>query len=161
MQEVYDKKVLHRLVGVPPKTTVVQDDPQLSGIVHSKGGGASTVQSAWEPAERSPETDDEGHTRKRGSSTTTISREVIDVDADESRYKIMRKKRRKMNEVIGAETVFTTDEGSEGEVIVVESSEEGGSDGEEEGEVKTGRVKINRKRAFWASKAGTVAGLGT
>jgi hypothetical protein len=90
-----------------------------------------------------------------------MSREVIDVDADESRYKIMRKKRRKMNEVIDAETVFTTDEGSEGEVIVVESSEEGGSDGEEEGEVKTGRVKINRKRAFWASKAGTVAGLGT
>lgn len=161
MQEVYDKKVLHRLVGVPPKT-VKQDDPQLSGIVHLKGGGASIVQSAWEPAERSPETDDEGHTRKRKSSTMTLSREVIDVDADESRYDIPLRKRRKMKEVIDAGTIFTTDEGSEGEVIVVGSSEEGeGSDGGEEEDGKRGRVKINRKRAFWASKAGTAAGLGT
>ena len=157
MQEVYDKKVLHRIVGVPP--TVTQDDPQPRDAVHSKGGGASIVQSVWEPAERSQEPDGDRHDRKRGSSTTTLSREVIDIDRDEeeSRYEIVRRKRRRTKEVIDAETVFTTDDGSEGEVIVVESS----SDGEEEERKGGGHVKINRKRAFWASKAGTGESLGT
>lgn len=170
MQEVYDKKVLHRLVGVPPRATVVQDIPQLNGVGRSNG---SIVKSAWEPTERSQETDDEGHARKPGLPTKKRSREVIDVDADddESRYGIPRKRGRKNNEVIDAKAVFTTDEESEGdEVIEVGSSEEGGSLAEEEGEYvfvedeekKSGQVKINRKRAFWAAKAGTSsAGLGT
>jgi len=160
VQEVYDKKVLHRLVEVPPKATVVQDVPQVNGGI---------VQSAWEPIERSQETEDDGHARKPESSTTARSREVIDVDAndEESRYEIPRKKRQRIEQVI-ADIVFTTDEGSEGdEVIVIESSEEGGSLAEEEGEYgmeddkKGGHVKINRKRAFWAAKAGPSAGLGT
>lgn len=154
MQEVYDKKVIHRLVGVQPKTTVMQDNPQLSGIVHPKGGGASIVQSVWEPAERYEDTEDEGHARKGRSSTTVLSREVIDVDADEeeSRYEIMGRKEGRTRDGIDPETIFTTDEGSD--------DEEGGrSKGGQGGQVP---VKINRKRAFWASKAGTTAaGLGT
>ena len=148
MQEVYDKKVLHRLVGVPPRATVVQDVHQVNGIERSN---ESIVQSAWEPTERSPERDDECHTQKPGLSTKTGLQEVIDVDADddESRYEIARKRRRKAKEV-----------------IAVESSEEGGSVAEEMGndeeDKKGGQVKINRKRAFWAAKAGTSsAGLGT
>lgn len=159
MQDVYDKEVLHRLVGVPLKAAGMQIDPQLSDIVHSNGGGVSAVQSVWERGQRSQETDHGGHSRKRDSSTT---REVIDVDADEEegRYGIARRKRRK-TEVIDAETVFTTDSGSGGEVIIIGSSEESDEEGEEEGK-KGGQVKINRKRAFWASKAGTAAaGLGT
>lgn len=155
MQDVYDKEVLHRIVGVPPKATVTQEDPQLRDSVHSKRGGASIVQSAWEPAERSQEAEDDGYARKRESSTTTLSREVIDIDPDEeSRYEIARRKRRRTKEVIDAETVFTEDEGSEDDVIVVESSEEEERKG-------GGQVKINRKRAFWASKAGTAESLGT
>lgn len=145
MREVYDKEVIHRLVGVQPKATVMQDDErQLSGIVHSKGGGASIVRSVWEPTERRQDSEDEGHARKRQSSTTDLTREVIDVDADEeeSRYEITGRKRRRVKEEVEAETIFTTDEESE------------------EGEVAP--IKINRKRAFWASKAGTgPAGLGT
>jgi non-canonical poly(A) RNA polymerase PAPD5/7 len=151
VQEVYDKKVIHRLVGVQPKTTVMQDDRQPSSIVNSKGGGASVVQSVWEPAERCEDSEEEGHARKRQSSRTVLSREVIDVDADEeeSRYEITGKKGRKTREVIDGDTIFTTDEESE----------------DEEREKRKGEqapVKINRKRAFWASKAGTgPAGLGT
>ena len=138
MQEVYDKKVVHRLVGVQPKT--MQDDD-----VRSKGGGASIVQTVWEPAERSQDSEDEGHTRKGRSSRTDLSREVIDVDAyeEESRYEITGRKRRRTKEEIDAETIFTTDEGSNGD--------------EERGEVAP--IKINRKRAFWASKAGTGDGM--
>jgi hypothetical protein len=130
----------------------MQDDRQLSGNVHSKGGGASIVQSVWEPAERCEDTEDEGQARKRRSSTTVLSREVIDVDADEEegRYEITRKKGRRTREVTDVETIFTTDDGSE---------DEGGGGG---GQGEQSPVKINRKRAFWASKAGTAAaGLGT
>lgn len=154
MQEVYNKKVVHRIVGVRPKATVMQDDRQLSGIVQPKGGGASIVQSVWEPAERCEETEDGEPARKRQSSSsrTVLSREVIDVDADEeeSRYEITGRKGRRMREVIDVDTTFTTDSGSEdGE----------GAKGEQGGPAP---VKINRKRAFWASKAGTAAaGLGT
>jgi non-canonical poly(A) RNA polymerase PAPD5/7 len=151
VQEVYDKKVIHRLVGVQPKATVMQDDRQLSGIVHSKGGGASIVQSVWEPAERREDTEEEGHARKRRSSTTVLSREVIDVDAyeEESRYEITARKGRRTREVIDGDTIFTTDEESEDEEGVKRK----------DGQVP---VKIDRKREFWASKAGTgAAGLGT
>jgi non-canonical poly(A) RNA polymerase PAPD5/7 len=177
VQELYDKKVLHRLAGISPRTTIVQDVPQLNGAARLNGG---IVQSAWEPTEISQETDDEGNARKSRSTTKMRSREVIDVDADdeESRYRIPRKTRQKISEVIDAETIFTTDEGSEGDdVIVVESTEEGGSLVEEEAEYehigerrteeekKGGHVRINRKRAFWAAKAGGSSsagpGLGT
>jgi hypothetical protein len=133
------------------------------------------VQSAWEPTERrSHESDEEGHARKSGSSSKLRSQEVIDVDADEeeSRYAIPR--RRKINEDIDAKTVFTADDGSEeDEVIAIETSEGEGSLAEEEAEYPVGeeedqragpQVKIDRKRAFWAAKAGTgtsSAGLGT
>jgi non-canonical poly(A) RNA polymerase PAPD5/7 len=156
VQEVYDKKVVHRLVGVQPKTTVMQDDPQSSGVVHSKGSGASIVQSVWEPAERCEDTEEEGDARKRRSSTTALSREVIDVDADEeeSRYDVTGRKGRKTREVIDVDTIFTTDEGSE------DSEGASGKGGQGPGEQVP--VKINRKRAFWASKAGTAAAsLGT
>lgn len=146
MKEVYDKKVVHRLVGVQPKTAVMQDDgSQLSGIVHSKGGGASIVQTIWEPAERSQDSEDEGQSRKGRSSRTGLSREIIDVDAyeEESRYEITGRKRRRMREEVDVETIFTTDEGSNGE------------------DREVAPIKINRKRAFWASKAGTGSGLGT
>jgi len=171
VQEVYDKGILHRLVGVQPKATVTQDTPHLNGIVRSNGGGVIAVQTAWEATERSQEAEDEEPARKPEPSAKAWSQEVIDVDAEEeeSRYGIPRKRRRKINEVMdAAETVFTTDDGSgDSDVIVVESSEE-----EEEEEygggtkmsMGGGLVKIDRKRAFWASKGGTgtgTAGLGT
>ena len=144
----------------------MQDIPQPNGSARSNGG---IVQSAWEPTrtERSQESDDEGNARKPGSTAKKRPREVIDVDADdeESRYGIPHKTRQKISEVKDVETIFTTDEGSEGDsVILVESTEEGGSLAEEgiEGEKKGGHVIINRRRAFWAAKAGTSsAGLGT
>ena len=156
MQDVYDKKVVHRLVGVQPKAAVMQDDPQLSGIVHSKGGDPPIVHSVWEPAERCQDTEDEGHARKHQSTTTVLSREVIDVDADEeeNRYEITRRKRRRTREEIDADTIFTADEGSEDEGGKRNGEEERGGQGQVP-------VRIDRKRAFWASKAGTATGLGT
>lgn len=165
VQEVYDKRVLHRLVGVAPRTTVVQDVSHLNGTARSNGSGASAVQSAWEPTDRPRESDGGGVSRKPDSAAKGQTREIIDVDADveESRYGIPPRKRRKMSET---PIVFTTDsdEASEDEVVVSECNETRGEcgDGVEIGtEVEVGRglgqgrVKINRKRDFWASKSGT------
>lgn len=177
MQEVYDKRVLHRLVGVPPpKATVVQDVSRLNSTTRSNGSGASAVQSAWEPTDRSRESDGRGVSQKPSDAAKgqTRDQEIIDVDADveESRYGIPPRKRRQPS---GTPIEFTTDsdEDSEDEVVVLESNEarDGRGDGAEgrteggESEVGSrglgqGRVKINRKREFWASKSGTVTGPG-
>ncbi|KAH9001363.1 hypothetical protein EDB92DRAFT_1826239 [Lactarius akahatsu] len=172
VQEVYDKRVLHRLVGITPRATVVQDVPRLNGTARPNGGGASAVQSAWEPTDRSRESDGGGVGRKPDSAAKGQTREIIDVDADEeeSRYGIPPRKRQKMGQRSETPIEFTTDsdeEASENEVMVLECNEtrEDGGDGVEMGTEGTesgrgGRVKINRKRAFWASKSGTVTGPG-
>jgi non-canonical poly(A) RNA polymerase PAPD5/7 len=174
VQEVYDKKVLHRLVGVPPRAAVVQDVSRLNNTARSNGSGASAVQSAWEPTDRSRESDGRGVSQNPGdvAKGQTQDQEIIDVDADveESRYGIPPRKRRQPS---GSPIEFTTDEDedSEDEVVVLDCSEargdevEGGTEGGSEREVGSrglgqGRVKINRKREFWASKSGTVTGPG-
>lgn len=177
MQEVYDKRVLHRLVGVPPKATVVQDVSRLNDTARSNGSGSSAVQSAWEPTDRPRESDGRGISQNPSdvAKGQTQDPEVIDVDADveESRYGIPQRKRRKPS---GTPIEFTTDsdEESEDEVVLLESNEvRGGRSDETEGRTEGGtesevgnrglgqkRVRINRKREFWASKSGTVTGPG-
>ncbi|KAH9079320.1 hypothetical protein EDB83DRAFT_2540005 [Lactarius deliciosus] len=108
VQEVYDKRVLHRLVGVTPRATVVQDVPRLNV-------GASAVQSAWEPTDRSRESDGGGVGRKPDSAAKEQTREIIDVDADieESRYGIPPRKRQKMGQRSETPIEFTTDSDEE------------------------------------------------
>ncbi len=172
MKEVYDKRVLHRLVGISPKAMVVQDVSRLKDTAGSNGCGASAVQSAWEPTDRSRETDGGGVGWKPDSAAKGQSHEIIDVDADveESRYGIPLKKRRKIGQPCEAPIILTdAEEGSEDEVVVldewgngVEMGTEGGSEvevgvvGSGRGGQGQGRVKINRKREFWASKSGTL-----
>lgn len=176
MQDVYDKRVLHRLVGAPPKATDVQDVSRLNGTARSNGSGASAVRSAWEPTDRSHESDGGDVSQKTESAAKrqTRDREIIDVDADveESRYGIPPWRRRQLSKT-PIEFTTDSDEESEDEVVVLECNEAkaGCGDGVEartEGGTETGvgrgvgqgRVKINRKRDFWASKSGTVTGPG-
>ena len=162
MEEVYDKRVLHRLVGAPPGATVVQDVSRLNGTARSSGSGASAVQSAWEPTDRSRESDGGRVSQKPDSARKRQrrDREIIDVDADVegSRYGIPPWRRQPPETPI--EFTTDSDEESEDEVVVLECNEveartEAGSSRQGQG-----RVKINRKRDFWASKSGTVTGPG-
>ncbi|KAI0306661.1 hypothetical protein B0F90DRAFT_1808312 [Multifurca ochricompacta] len=158
VQEVYDKKVLHRLVGVSPRATVVQDVRHLKNATRRKRGDAFGVQTAWESRDRSRNSDGEGPTLATGSTMTLKDRsgEIIDVDAETSRYGIRPRKRRRISPAIDEKIIFTTDEGSEEEeILVVGSSEEGIVEFDHTESARgrgSGRVKINRKRAFWASK---------
>jgi non-canonical poly(A) RNA polymerase PAPD5/7 len=162
VQEIYDKRILHRLVGVPPRATDVQDVSSLNGTARSNGSGASAVQSAWEPTDRSRESDGGGVSRKPEPAAKGQTREIIVVDADveESRYGIPPRKRRKLSET-PIEFTTDSDDASEDEVVVVEANETRGECGDgvemgaEGGTKGRSRVKINRKREFWASKSGT------
>jgi len=166
VQEVYDKRVLHRLVGVPPGATVMQDVSRPDGTVRSNGSGASAVQSAWEPTDRSRESDGGGVSQKPdfAKKRQRRDREIIDVDADVegSRYGIPPWRRQPSETPM--EFTTDSDEESEDEVVVLECTE-GGDEVEARTEVGSkgrgqGRVKINRKREFWASKSGTLTGPG-
>ena len=177
MQDIYDKRVLHRVVGVPLGPTAMQGASRLNVTARPNGSGASAVQSAWEPTDRSRESDGGGARQKPESTAKrqTQGQEIIDVDADveESRYGIPPWRRRQPSET-PIEFTTDSDEESEDEVVVLEYNEAKGGCGDEveartEGGAETevgsrglgqGRVKINRKRDFWASKSGTVTGPG-
>ncbi|KAI0062346.1 hypothetical protein BV25DRAFT_677156 [Artomyces pyxidatus] len=175
--ELYDKRILHRMLGIAPKAPIVNDNPNANGSSSRiKGSGASSVKSVWEAAERS---DDDHHPASPKPKSRARAREDDKEGDDESRYAIP-KKRRRLHSATEAHTVFTTDddEASDGAELVihtVEDSDDGSlekeaeeydvlSSGSESGEVVkvTGRekrksggpVKIDRKRAFWAAKGG-------
>lgn len=140
------------------------DVSPLNGTGRSNGSGASAVQSAWEPTDRSRESDGGRVSRKPESAATGQTQEIIDVDADveESRYGIPPRKRRKTGQLSETPIEFTTDsdEASDDEVVVLECNEARVEMGTEGGTKRESRVKINRKREFWASKSGTVTGPG-
>ncbi|KAI0320708.1 hypothetical protein OF83DRAFT_1052529 [Amylostereum chailletii] len=177
--EVFDKRTLHRILGVEPKPSVVidltNDTPRVN---ESRKNGASSVKAAWQAADRS---DDEPPSRKPPSSQKT-PREVINVDADEeeSRYGIPPKKRRRLGTTADTHTVFTTDDEEdleEGELVVHgltdrdDDSDDSLAREELEYDVftddtepeqapssfKGNRSTKDRKRAFWAAKGRRVS----
>ena len=142
----------------------MEEVSRLNGTTPSNGSGASAA------SDRSRESDG-GVSRKPESAAKGQTREIIDVDADveEGRYGIPSRKRRKTGQLSETPIEFTTDsdEASEDEVVVLECNETRGErgDGDEMGTgggpKRQSRVKINRKREFWASKSGTaVTGAG-
>ncbi|TFY80031.1 hypothetical protein EWM64_g3977 [Hericium alpestre] len=114
IQEIYDKRVLHRLLGVSPKATVVHDRSSANGSSTSRKNGASAsgVQSVWEKADGLRE----GRSLFGLQSPSPPSRkhDIIDVDAldseEESRYAMPPKKRQRVGNSRDTHTVFTTDE---------------------------------------------------
>ncbi|TFY59950.1 hypothetical protein EVG20_g7606 [Dentipellis fragilis] len=182
VQEVYDKRTLHNILGVAPKALVVDDRPATNGASSEANGAArSSVKRAWEKADKEEDVDYERQRDKQKKARAEP--EVIDVDAEEgeeSRYGIPPKKRRRLGKPQDAHTVFTTDDEDEDDAndrkddIVIHTLSDSDDSlareekeyavvdsGSESGEVKvkvssngkTSPVKINRKRAYWASKA--------
>ncbi|RDB22215.1 Poly(A) RNA polymerase cid14 [Hypsizygus marmoreus] len=170
VQEVYDKRILHNILGVKPQPSIGTPDSKkkpTNGSGSSKPSslairGASSVKTAWHEAEAEPELFDENdHKRRR------------DEDDDEGRYKINRqqppKKRRRTGRVHDNHTVFTTDEDEDEEGV----DEEGDSEVEDAhyasddgGSSRTPRdqEKADKRRSYWLSKAigmddGSIEGL--
>ncbi|KAI0053976.1 hypothetical protein FA95DRAFT_1529800 [Auriscalpium vulgare] len=175
VQELYDKRVLHRFLGVPQK-----DSETRTRAGKAVGKNAPINVSAMKSVIELEDDSDLERPAKKNSNSR--QHEVIDVDSgdeEESRYTIP-PKRRRTGDASDARTVYTTDDdddyASDRDVILHtldnltgydddEAEVEGRSSGSEAGEVKEtakpgeklkngGPVKIDRKRAFWAAKGG-------
>jgi len=168
IQEVYDDRTLHRMLGVEPRKTVIPApaadsrrtinfQSESSRNSHAKSG--QVVKEIFEEADMEMDSDieelekPERHSKRRDRS-----------EEEEGRYGISAherppSKRRRTGTVKDTHTVFTTDDEEEEEGLIVnaitdegESLEEYESDGTEEARDS----KAARRRSYWLSK-----GVGT
>ncbi|KAH8106935.1 hypothetical protein BXZ70DRAFT_915720 [Cristinia sonorae] len=165
-QEVYDSKVLHRMLGIDDPVPVTVDvrrdenrrDKHVSGRLQARA--AESVKSAWDKADMAMDSDEE-HAK-------------VQDEEEESRYRVADsrsnqppKKRRRTGKEKDVHTVYTTDDDEEGEIgderdlrIHVGGAGDGVSDEEDEyvalsGSERadaSGKMGKDEKRSYWLSK---------
>ncbi|KAF8838345.1 hypothetical protein BDN67DRAFT_933948 [Paxillus ammoniavirescens] len=142
LQEVYDKGSLHQLLGVSPKASVVTAN--ASNKHQTKGDslvGASSVQEAWDEADRALESDDD----HRNGVTEQKDPE------DTSRYHIQETQRHSNGASrFSALATYTTDEDEE-EELSEDELEHQAYDIESDDDDRKSRM--SRRRSYWLSKA--------
>ncbi|KAI0647467.1 hypothetical protein C8Q79DRAFT_907770 [Trametes meyenii] len=161
VQEVYDRQVLHRMLGITPKTlSLATPKPEPNGKKSSRAAEKASIKSAWGEADMEPETEDETEDAR---------------DAVESRYEIDSrrqppKKRRRTGTRTGQDvtvpTVYTTDDEDPYDDYSFNRQEDGISEEEREydlsalGEGQTSSARSGpsstataNKRSYWLSKA--------
>jgi non-canonical poly(A) RNA polymerase PAPD5/7 len=157
VQELYDKRVLHNLLGLKPSPTIVSGaDSGTNGTASRRlsspgpSQAAKRTQSAWHRAEVGVKSDDDEYLPPR--------RRHAAEDHDEGRYDMRPQKLRKIERPqANFHTVFTTDDDEyERSSVRVESvdsldEEEGHYASDDELNSDQGRAK--KRRSFWLSKA--------
>ena len=158
VQEVYDRQVLHRMLGVTPKASLTDEDA-VQGV--SRTAGAASVEAAWGAADTTLDAAD-----SIGSEDEMVeSRYEI-----ESRKQPPKKRRRvgtRADEDITLHTVYTTDEDEEEHSTTHQprGDEDGVTDEEKEYDLSAldadhhdpgggpGRTEAANRRSYWLSKA--------
>ncbi|KAH9931703.1 uncharacterized protein BXZ73DRAFT_90121 [Epithele typhae] len=161
VQEVYDRQVLHRILGVTPKVRVTLTDAiKPSAKTNSRTAEAQSVESAWGEADMDVSSD---------SDSSSLSDEG---EEEESRYEIKSRRPPKKRRRTGTRTndaqpaVYTTDDDDEARSpeLLVSYRRAGDADGvsdEEEvynisnldAEGKGGtRAEAANRRSYWLSK---------
>lgn len=152
VQEIYDKRTLHKVLGLSPRAEVAIAEYPKSSKSELKIKGSS-VRSAWREAEYSDEDAEPVLTRKRRHDHRRSD------DEEEGRYGIAQplRKRQRMGGHADRHTVFVSDDDEEDDLEHSDGEDEGGE--EEESEVKPksqGTPKdpeeVERKRDYWLSK---------
>ena len=140
VQELYDRGILHRMLGVTPQASISQKRAQEpSGARTSTAAERASVASAWGGGEENMDlgTDEEDDRQAEKDS-----------DVEESRYKLGKRqshptKRRRMGNARDAHTVYTSDDDDDDEAdgkddgktyITVYGDDEGGNTSEEDAE---------------------------
>jgi non-canonical poly(A) RNA polymerase PAPD5/7 len=143
VQEVYDKGVLHRMLGLERPGDAVSHPKQAA------------VAGVWEANESdSAKSDGEISSRSQSRSRTENSR---DEEEEESRYGIVKDiagpptKRRRTGGEVDSHTVFTTDEDGEYD-IDSDSSKESSDDRRRKGGRSAKGGSSKEKRSYWLSK---------
>lgn len=163
MQELYDRRTLHSLLGLKSQPSIVNGGGARSDISgsgkpsSSSARGAESVRSAWREAEPGVEDVEYHRSRRRRSGPH-------DGEEEDGRYSINKQqpptKRRKIGKSLGTHTVFTTDEEEDGLISMVDSLDE--EEGEYASASDDGRRmsggprdpgKVGKHRSYWLSKA--------
>ncbi|KAG6839850.1 hypothetical protein C0991_011086, partial [Blastosporella zonata] len=152
VQELYDKRVLHNLLGVKPQPAVTVANGSASKNKGAKSLSSNTeaasVKSAWQEADREPESHHKRH-------------HEADEDDEEGRYTIGRQqppsKRQRTGSRRDTHVTFTTDEDSQSEdekedlgygsdIEIIERPTSARSSTSKDPE------KADKRRSYWLSK---------
>ncbi|KAH9917444.1 uncharacterized protein B0H18DRAFT_938513 [Fomitopsis serialis] len=103
VQEVFELRVLHRMLGIAPRVDIVSDVPQAASNGKSNVGHKESVETACKEAEVA------------SASNKSAAEDEEEDEEEESRYKIddrrePPRKRRRLGRESDMHTVFTTDE---------------------------------------------------
>ena len=153
MQELYDKRVLHRIMGVEPRESMIhpseaRERRHKSGTSHQN---SRLVESAWTSRQLNDETDYEDVHQRRHPST---------VDQDGGRYDIGRHtKKRKTQRSDGHPVYFVADGDSRGDLSEGEVEEYDGDVHEDRGSRDANGISRRTRREFWLGKAIEIGGL--
>lgn len=180
MQEVYDNRTLHRLLGVEPRKRI--SDPKFASQSESRRSinfqaesstasngrskvssySAQAVEEVFEEADMELSSDSEKHTPP----SSRAKEKRREPSEEEGRYGIgsrdqRPKKRRKVGTRADAHTVFMTDEEDDEDGVIAHTitdeesdleHDEYASDGGVEGEQGTKTAEQDRRRSYWLSK---------
>ncbi|KAL0946483.1 hypothetical protein HGRIS_012700 [Hohenbuehelia grisea] len=168
IEELYQSRTLHRVLGVQPKVAVVEmtsadgrlkaEPPRAASKPDSRH--ARSVQAAWEEADKAGYGDDEDediHRRSRKSAT----RGSDDDEEDEGRYRIGRdppRKRRRTGGEHDQHTVYFVDDddGSSMNEALAYASDSSSDDAALPPQAmpsRNGKPNSGAKRSYWLSKA--------
>lgn len=156
MQELYDKRTLHNLLGIKPQPVAVESVTKMtresSGRKERPSSTlreANSVRSAWEEAEMHPDDDDDHYHHKR-------RREYQ--DEEEGRYDISWKrpprKRRRARRPEDAPTVYISDDEEDStRAYSLDSEMEEVHYVSDEDDVQPEKLqKVVQRRSYWLSK---------
>lgn len=164
VQELYDKQVLHRVVGIKPLPTVVTANGYTDSRHHTQNTSSSSksnasrgaVNSAWDGRDADHDSDHEDGYRDRHH---------IPADDEGGRYAIGRqppKKRRKTGRSEDSHAVYFVDDEEDTDGARREDFEAGeymSDESEvEERPSRSGVPKNDNKRSYWLSKATGIEG---
>lgn len=165
IQEVYDDRIFHDLLGVEPKHNLAPPESKREKNGHS----SHTVTEAYETDMELDSDIEEGEerlgNRKRRIEESDELEEAEEAEEEEGRYDMGSRrqppvKRRRVGTVEDELTVFTTDDDDDGEeenlvVAHIADSEEDHEEYESDGQpgaTSNGNAKRDEKRSYWLSK---------
>ena len=153
MQELYDRRTLHNIVGVKPLPVIVKSSDEIGSrkpeSSRSKSKASRAVESIWD-------TEDTSHALDHEEYYSRGRRHRPAADEERGRYDIGQpsKKRRKMGRESDAHTVVFVDDDDE-ERRTDEDEERGYMSFEDERRPALSRrssEKSGRRRSYWLSK---------
>lgn len=159
MQELYDQKVLHSILGVEPLPTVVehvQSDEEIRQSPSSKRQASKVIEDAWEQTRRSRD-----YAYHESSHSRQHRHRVADDHEEGGRYDIGRHKRRKTGRAIdNHHNVIFVDDDEEHRGYDDDDDDPGEGECEERYESYVDRYrepypenpKNDRRRLYWLSK---------